>query len=57
MKICMNCSKPASERKRICNTCGGKAIWRKPTCEEIAARNTKSDEMNALLNSLLEGRL
>lgn len=53
MKICCNCSKPASDRKRICNTCGGKAIWREPTCEETADRKAKADRMEEFLQQVL----
>lgn len=54
-KVCMNCSAFAGLLRRKCQGCGArKAIFRKPTDEEISRRDQKIKQLNATLQSLLK---
>ena len=44
-KICRNCGTKASLRARKCKPCGGRAIWDKPTAEQIEADKERQRRM------------
>ena len=52
-KFCANCNTKAPRLARVCKPCGGKAVWRAPTCEEITAAKAKSDRMEEILQAVL----
>jgi hypothetical protein len=52
-KFCANCNTKHGRLARICTSCGGKAVWIKPTAELIEADRARRERLESLLQHFI----